>query len=208
MNSRLSHRLQTIHNHTPLNPNIYDVGCDHGQLGLSFSVYPEVENIFLVDPSQEVIDSLKAKLTDADIPKQASIIQKKANQLEIKTKKNTLIMCGFGGTQMQEGLMHLKPQMDSDSIFVLSPHRHTLELREYLAREEFDLLSDQWIIENGQFYPLIVVGNSAGRGVHPFGEKNLWQTPVGAQYREYVLKMFKEHKDPLDQRFYRYLESI
>jgi tRNA A22 N-methylase len=208
MNSKLSHRLQTIHDHTPLRPHIYDVGCDHGELGLSFQIYPQVQTIHLVDPSRSVIESLIRKTSDSDIPKQVLVLQKKADQLEIKTKKNSVILCGFGGTQITEGVRHLKSQLDQESVFVLSPHRHVLQLREWLAKGEFDLLLDTMILEDQQFYPLLVLGNRQGRGVHPFGEKDLWHSPVGAQYREQLLGVLKKHQNPRDQSFSKYLESL
>lgn len=208
MNSKLSHRLQTIHDHTPLHPHIYDVGCDHGELGLSFQIYPEVHTIHLVDPSSAVIEGLKEKMSGSDIPKQVAVSKKKANQIEIKTKKNSIILCGFGGTQISEGIKHLKTQLDEESVFVLSPHRHVLQLREWLAKGTFDLLLDMMILEDNQFYPLLVVANRKGRRVHPFGEKDLWHSPVGAEYREQLLGVLKRHQNPRDQRFFQYLESL
>lgn len=208
MNSKLSHRLHTIHTHAPLNPHIFDIGCDHGDLGLSFLSLPQVQSLSLVDPSDDVIDQLKEKLAVSDIPKQIHVLKKRADQLKIETKKNTLIMCGFGGSQIAEGIAHLKPQLDSDSVFVLSPHGHFLQLREFLSQGEFDLLVDAIIFDEGQFYPLLVIGNRQGRAVHPFGEEDLWHSSVGARYRERLLRVYKNHKDPRDQSFFRYLESL
>jgi tRNA A22 N-methylase len=208
MNSKLSHRLQTIHDHTPLNPHIFDVGCDHGELGLSFVIYPEVQTINLVDPSSAVIENLIRKTSCADIPKQLLFFKKKGDQLEIKTKKNSVILCGFGGTQIAESVRHLKTQIDEESVFVLSPHSHVLQLRECLAKGEFDLLMDTMILEDQQFYPLLVLGNRKGREVHPYGEKDLWHSSVGAQYREKLLVALKKHLNPRDQSFFKYLESL
>ncbi len=208
MNFKLSHRLQTIHNHVPRKPFIYDIGCDHGELGLSFQLYPEVRAIHLVDPSIQVINSLSQKLNVSDIPKDVLLIQKKADQLEIKTKKNAIIMCGFGGSQMLEGVNHLKNQIDEDSIFIFSPHRHVLQLREGLAQGEYDLLLDMMILEDDLFYPLMVVANRKGRGVHPYGEKDLWQSREGAQYREHLLQILRNHQNSRDQSFLKYLESL
>jgi tRNA A22 N-methylase len=208
MSSKLSHRLQNIHDHTPLYPHIYDVGCDHGELGLSFQIYPQVHTIHLVDPSSAVIENLVKKVNGSDITKRINIIERKADQLEIKTKKNTVIMSGFGGRQIAEGVRHLKTQLDEKSVFVLSPHGHVLQLREWLANNEFHLLLDTMILEDQQFYPLLVMANQKGRAIHPYGEKELWHSPVGAQYREHLLGVLKKHQNSQDQSFFKYLESL
>lgn len=207
MSSRLSQRLSFIHEHTPLSPTIYDIGCDHGDLGLSFLDSPKVQSLHLVDASLEVIRRLKSKLQEADIPKKVIIEQKKVQQLKIKNETCTIIMCGFGGLQIIEGIDHLSQQMQPDSHFVLSPHRDYLKMREHLSIRRFHVLQDLVVEERGHFYPLIVLAAQKGEALHPYG-LNLWQTCGGRAFREHLLGKLKKHQNPKDQAFFKHLETL
>lgn len=207
MSSKLSHRLSFIYNHTPLNTVIYDIGCDHGDLGLSFLDRPEVQSLYFVDASLEVISRLKSKIKEADIPKAIKILHDNVQTLKINSQTCTVLMCGFGGQQIIEGIENLIVQMHEDSVLVLSPHRDYFKLRQYLFVKELELIHDLVVEERGHFYPLIVVAARKGEALDYYGH-NLWHSSDGKDFREYLVNRLKNHQNPVDRAFFQYLETL
>ena len=64
---KISQRLLTLRSFHTIEAHIWDIGCDHGKLGLSFNNENIVKKIYLIDPSFEVIDKLSKALKASDI---------------------------------------------------------------------------------------------------------------------------------------------
>src|SRR5690606_4311997 len=105
-----------------------------------------VTQIHLVDPSALVIQTLKKKLLDSDIPRE-EIIQihhQRGQELTLRPDiSKCLFIAGMGGKEIQEILQNLLPQLGAADRVVISPHRKILELRNYLHTSEFGLISEE-----------------------------------------------------------------
>lgn len=204
---RLLH-LSSFYSHEQ---EIWDIGCDHGFLGLSFLQSEAVSSIYLVDPSKKVIDQLITNLKDSyiTIPSKVSVIHEKGQNLKLKSDiKKIIYIAGMGGKEIIGILDHLRPQLSSDDSVIISPHKNILELRKYLLESELRLKDESVISENGRFYQVLCLSLFSGHPkVSAFGEK-LWLNSLGKSYRDYVLSTFSSHKDPLSMEFVHYLRHL
>lgn len=210
----LSKRLQLIHSHYSGQKHIWDIGCDHGLLGLSFQGYPEVESLHFVDPSGPVIDKLKTKLKDSYITKKPFFIHHQEGQsLIIESHSNCIFIAGMGGKEIEGIIQGLLPQLDESSQFVISPHRKILELRQSLSSLPVVLLKEELILEDGQFYQVISLKKGTGARVSLYGEA-IWEGETGEKYREHQLNYLSLHRDVASQEYsnwlnrYKLLKSI
>lgn len=205
---KLSLRLQTLHNLYTNETNIWDIGCDHGFLGLSFAD-ASVESIHLVDASVSVIDKLLIKNIDSYITKPKVLITHSSGQnLKITSSKNLILIAGMGGEEIGEIIKHLLPQLDSSSLIAISPHRKILELRGKLRELPVTLTSEVAIEENGQFYQILALRPGTGaQKISLYGEE-LWSSEIGKQYREHQLKHFSFHQDLVSKGYVKFLKSI
>jgi len=203
-----SQRLTRLVSLCGVGETLWDIGCDHGQAGLLGGMSGAFQHVHFVDPSPSVIKIFKDKI-GADIPKGFSlkIIQGKGNQIQVSSSHDTFLMAGFGGEAIIETLQHLSSQDISSSRFVLSPHRHVLGVRRYLHEGDWNLLHEEILEENGQFYEAIVVESGAGQKVSLFGEAQ-WDSSVGHLRRAQLLKLLPLHRSPQDRAFYQYLLSL
>ncbi len=205
----LSARLARLRSFCPGTGHVWDIGCDHGLLGLSFSQDP-VTSINLVDPSAAVIENLKHKLrSNASYITKAHVFlyENQGQKIKINSINNTVFIAGMGGEEIGLIVSSLLPQLDQTSLLVISPHRKVLELRKLLGSLELTLLHEEVLAEDGQFYPILVLAPGPGTEVHPYGEK-IWEGETGTAYREQQLLHFGVHRDEASLAFVGYLKSL
>lgn len=202
----LSHRLSKLHSFYRGEKHIWDIGCDHGFLGLSFNDNQNVESINLVDPAAPVIEVLKKKLNDSYITK-ANIYHNKAQEINISTSSNCIFIAGMGGKEIGEILLHLLPMIDETSRVIISPHRKILELRSLLYSLPFTLLEEHLLEEEGQFYQMMALKKDpSGKKVSLYGE-DIWNGNEGQKYLDHQLTFFSVHRDEASQGYVEYLKT-
>jgi tRNA A22 N-methylase len=203
-----SHRLGRLVSHCGVGEMLWDIGCDHGLVGLLAGKSGAFKHICFVDPSSSVIQKLKQTIA-ADIPKgfSYSIFKERGDQIKVSLRDNTFLMAGFGGLPIIETIEAIRKQLKAPARFVLSPHKNTLAVREYLHRGEWHLLCEEIVEEAGQFYEIIQLESRAGTPVSLFGTEQ-WSGPAGELRREDLLKKLPLHRNPQDQAFYQHLLSL
>lgn len=206
----LSERLSSIKAQYISASHVWDVGCDHGELGLSFNDVPTVQAIHLVDPSKPVIDELHKKTKDSYISKENLLIHHQRGQ-EISLcsdVSNHIFIAGMGGKEIGLILKSLRPQLNENDLVTISPHRGILELRRDLHASEFRCLREFVIEEGNQFYQILTLNQSSQSPAVSLYGKELWKGEVGEKYRLHQLEHFNRHKDSLSQGFIAYLRDI
>lgn len=203
----LSLRLSYLRSIYQQEHHIWDIGCDHGHLGLSFISEPHVEMIHFVDPSKLVIEELTKKVGAYISMGKIDIQHKKGQDLEINNKNNFIIIAGMGGEEVGDIIQNILPQLDKDSRIVISPHRKILELRHLLSKLPIFLRNESVIRENGQFYQILELtpGNGTQK-VSLYGDQ-LWESDLGKEYLEHELSYIKYHRDVASQAYGEYLKS-
>jgi tRNA A22 N-methylase len=207
----LSHRLRTLANFYHQSPVIYDIGCDHGLLGLSFCEREEVREIHFVDPSGPVIESLNVNLIDSHISRKDLILethQITGQKLQLSPLSKCIFIAGMGGKEIGEILLKLTPQLSSIDRVVISPHRKILELRRSLQDSPFGLVTELVMREENQFYLIMVLEKRRDLPrISRYGTY-LWQTPDGKEYLNKEVNHFGLHQDDLSKGYIEYLQSV
>ena len=203
-------RLKTLAAYYHQVESIWDIGCDHGILGLSFLQNESVTRIHLVDPSVDVIRSLNKKLIDSYITKKhlIRILHAKGQDLILGQEPKLVFIAGMGGKEIQEIIKCLLPQLNIADRLVISPHRNILELRKYLHSSPLKLADEMSVFEDGQFYQVLCLQTSPELpNVSLFGEK-VWQGLYGEEYRQHQLRSFNLHQDDAAMAFVAYLRQL
>lgn len=204
---KLGTRLKALHSYYSHQQNIWDIGCDHGYLGSSFVDYPDVASIHLVDPSPQVYEKLLINYKDSYITK-SKIFKHliRGQEVLLSSPSNLIFIAGMGGKEIGEIVLNLLPQMDPASRLVLSPHRKILELRRLLKDLPLELLKEESIYEEGQFYQIMALSPGPGARVSLFGE-GIWKGETGEAYLQKELSAFEVHQDEASRAYVTYLKS-
>jgi tRNA A22 N-methylase len=206
----LGNRLNLLASFSGQAESVWDIGCDHGLLGLSYLPYPLIKEIHLVDPSGHVMKSLKEKLKDAYITKtpQIHLHQKKGQEIKLNQKSKTIFIAGMGGREIHEILGALENQVTSLDRIIISPHRWVFELRKELSTSDFRLFDETIAFESGHFYQILcLIKTPELAPVHPFGNK-LWSSPNGRSYRDHLIKGLYHHRDALSRDLVDFLRHL
>lgn len=205
---RLSKRLQYLHDQYRGERSIWDIGCDHGFLGLSFQTNPLVKEIHLVDPSASVISNLKNSLDSYITNSQIFIHHQRGQKVILSSDSSLIFIAGMGGKEIQDILFALQDQLSSTSRVVISPHRNILELRQSLKDSHLRLESESVIKDGEQFYQCLILAKRENLPpVEAFGSQ-LWAGDVGKEYKNQQLKHFGQHQDELSRQYCLFLRGL
>lgn len=204
----LSTRLLCLRSFYNNETEIWDIGCDHALLGLSFASEEKINSIYLVDASLKVIETLKDKI-DSYMPlSKVFILLNKGQKLTLSKNKKCIFIAGMGGKEIIEILKNLSTQISEDDRIVISPHRKILETREYLSNSDFRCLDEQVITEDNQFYQIICLSTLKSLPkVSLYGER-MWQSEAGRAYCIHQKMYFSKHMDLESRAYITYLNQI
>lgn len=210
-NSHLSLRLECLRSFYTNQAHIYDIGCDHALLGLSFLETKGVEKIFLIDPSSAVISQLENKLKDAYItkPEKLVVIKKRGQEINQEIENAVVFIAGMGGAEIISILENLNLQKNPHTRIVLSPHRKWIELRAYLHQRRDLSLQDELILKDDQhFYQVLSLSpQDDGERVSLYGEK-IWLCPESKEYHAKLLNDLSCHRDEASKLAVAHLKSL
>lgn len=205
----LSLRLRTLRGYYQQHQSVWDIGCDHGLLGLSFLGEPLIQKIHLVDPSTLVMKSLKHSI-DSYITEERNFLElheKRGQDVVPGPEKKLIFIAGMGGKEIELIFQHLLPYLNAHDDLVISPHRDILPVREKLSTSPFFLRDETIVFEDGRFYQILSLCLRPGEKVHPYGER-IFHGVVGEEYRQHQLKTFSAHKDERSGVYVDYLNSL
>ncbi|MFA5583718.1 MAG: tRNA (adenine(22)-N(1))-methyltransferase TrmK [Bacteriovoracaceae bacterium] len=205
-NPKLSKRLSCFAQFYTNQSIIWDVGCDHGHLGLSFLNHSASPMIHLVDPSQSVITSLIKKVQDSDIPRTKVFHQKGQDIILQESASHFIFIAGMGGPEIIKILENLLPQMKESDRVLISPHTKVLDVRSFLISKGAWLHQEGVLCEGGIWYPYLLLGHNGE--ICSLYSKKLFETDEGKEYRLHLLEKLSKHQDLQSQEYLNFLKQL
>lgn len=184
---------------------IWDIGCDHAHLGLSFLSHQASPAIHLVDPALPVITKLKERIA-TDIPRVKIFHQAGQEVIIEKNLTHFIFIAGMGGLEIISIMEKLLPQMKRGDLLFISPHNKVLEVREFLQAQGEWLQQEDIIEEAGVWYPHFLLGVE-GRPISSYGQE-VFMGEMGARYRQYLLERLSRHQDAQSKDFLNFIRNI
>lgn len=151
----LSNRLQTIANFIPQNTIVADIGTDHGYIALFLIENKICKKVIATDISKNSLDKIVANVKQTKYEK--DIDMRVGDGLgPIKAfEVDTVVIAGMGGLLIKDILDKDKTKRDSITNFILQPNIAGRELREYLYQNNFQIMDEKLVKEDGKFYEVI-----------------------------------------------------
>lgn len=205
----LSPRLNSLRLHYNSHESVWDIGCDHGKLGLSFLNEPQVQKIHLVDPSPHVINTLKhfidSYITEGSF--KLEVHAKNGQDVVPGPERKLILIAGMGGKEIESIITHLAQYLSADDDLVISPHRDILPVREKLNSSAFFLGKESLVFDEGRFYQVISLKMKGTQKVHPFGEE-IFRGGDGEKYRLHQIGALSAHQDLRSRAYVEYLRGL
>lgn len=166
---KLSERLIKITEFVRGATVVADIGTDHGyvpvycvQGGLcNRAIACDINEGPLAAAKEHIADSGLSDVIDARLSDGLDALE--------KGEADTIVIAGMGGYLIRDILMRGSDVIDDSTRLILQPMVAAKELREYLADNGFEIVTEKLAREEDKFYNIIY----ARKGVSPLTEKEL-----------------------------------
>lgn len=183
MSPRMELILASLRGDRPL----FDLCCDHGQLGLAALERWHLPHVSFVDQSPSVMQRLAATIEQSGLDlSKVTLVTGAAETLSVPPGASDFILAGVGGQTIVKILDGLFPSGLGEHRLIISSQQKTQDLRFYLRTRDFRLIDEQVILEKGRFREVLTLG-SEGDLVTLYGEK------------------YQQRSDPVSQAFVLHL---
>lgn len=151
----LSKRLQAIADFVKKDSQVCDIGTDHGYIPVYLIKENISKKVIGTDISKgsldKIIDLIKREkledFIDARLGDGLNILE----SFEV----DTLIIAGMGGILMAEILENGKDKLEGIDNYILQPMVGSKELRKYLQGNNFHIIDEELVFEEGKYYEII-----------------------------------------------------
>lgn len=187
----LSKRLQAIADFVKEGAVVGDIGTDHGYIPVYLIKNGLAKRAIAADISRGSLDKAEGYIRDLNL--EGIIDTRLGNGLEVieEGELDTVIIAGMGGILISEILEESKKVVETIDHFIFQPMLGSEKLREYLVENNFKIVDEALIKENGKFYEIIY----ATHGKMEIERKLDYEiSPILLERRDKTLKDFLEHK--------------
>ncbi len=150
---KLSHRLNTIYQNVLPQAPLWDICCDHGQLGLFAYQHQLCPQVYFVDQVETIMTNLERlfqkKVLFETSPVETYFFTKDGAKLDNKLT-GTVVIAGIGGLNMKSMLLSWQERnILWASRLILSPHRDESLYQKADFLRHYVLTQEKIILENG-----------------------------------------------------------
>ena len=151
----LSNRLENIVNLCDRTSVIADIGCDHGYVTAELILSNKCDKVVATDISERSLNKAIVFCDSLNINNYVSFREGDGFKVIYKNDKvKQVVIAGMGGMEiikiLEEKTLKLKN-------FVLQPMRDVVKLREYLINNNYKIIFDYLVYDDGIYYNVIKV---------------------------------------------------
>lgn len=149
----MNKRLEYIYSLIDIDTNgVADIGTDHGFLPVALAERGFTGNIVASDINASPLEKAKENAAKSMVSEKIEFIQCSGLNLIPVEKTNTVIIAGMGGDTICNILDDAEALINDTLSFILQPMSKPEVLRYWLDNNEFQIISDEYIEDNGRIY--------------------------------------------------------
>lgn len=170
---------------------LWDVGCDHGLVGLRALQEDRVPFVNFVDISAAAIDSLTTRLP-TDLAPRSQIRLTRGQDLPWNEVAGTVVLAGLGPATIRSIVDVIPLASRSRLQLVMSSEKNSDELRSWLDENGWRLVAGSEAIcrERGRFRLVFAVRYEEGERLRPFGN-SIFESFDGMEYLNSLIELWR-----------------
>lgn len=152
----LSYRLNKIAQKVTQNGIIADIGTDHAYIPIFLYKNNKIKSGIACDISKGSLQKAKDNIKKYNL--QDKIQTRLGNGLEkisLQDNVDTVIIAGMGGMLMIDILEKEKYILENVKELILQPQKDIDKVREYLHKNNFKIIDDEMLKDDGKYYTII-----------------------------------------------------
>ena len=153
----LSMRLERVAAHMPAGARLADIGSDHGYLPVALMRRGAIAAAVAGEVAQTPFHAAVRTVRDNGLEQQITVRQ--ANGLaaiEAADEITAISICGMGGETIRDILESGKARLSGRERLILQPNGGEQPLRQWLMENNYRILCEELLRENGFYYEIIV----------------------------------------------------
>ena len=153
----LSMRLERVAAHMPAGARLADIGSDHGYLPVALLRRRAIAAAVAGEVAQTPFHAAVRTVRDNGLEQQITVRQ--ANGLaaiEAADEITAISICGMGGETIRDILESGKARLSGRERLILQPNGGEQPLRQWLMENNYRILCEELLRENGFYYEIIV----------------------------------------------------
>lgn len=150
MTDSISLRLRSILTWIGESDKIADIGCDHGYLGI-LSLSKNVKYIQNIDNKEGPLSSAKQNFKDLEHDAEV-FFTLSSGMDDLNEEVDTVCICGMGADNIIEIISKHLTRAKSLKKIILVPHTKPHLIRKFLSNNNFKIVDEMVILENGKYY--------------------------------------------------------
>lgn len=186
----ISERLLAIAKMVTPGIPVADIGCDHAYLPIYLIRESIAPYVLGCDVNAGPIIIAKENVMQAELSDRIELRQGDGLSVVEKGEVKSVVMAGMGGKLIMRLLMEGEEVLSEVSEVILEPQSEVEAVRHFLEDNDFKIISENMILEDGKYYPIM-------KAVH--GKMNL-ERPVYYRYGKILLR---EENPVLHEFLYR-----
>lgn len=151
----LSKRLKAVADMVTPNQVVADIGCDHAYLPIYLVKNKIAPFVFACDVNDGPVRIAKDNVAQVELNDYIKCLKGDGLAPVIDKDIQTVIIAGMGGRLMMRILSEGKELLKRVKEIVLEPQSEVSQLRFFLEKNGYCIVSEDMVCEDGKFYPIM-----------------------------------------------------
>lgn len=154
---KLSYRLQTIADQVSPGKRLADIGCDHGFVPIYLIQKGIIPSAIAMDVVEGPLSRAREHIRSAGLDDVITTrLSDGLEQLQIG-EVDTVLIAGMGGALTVRILSAKTELVRSLDELILEPQSELVLVRSFLREQNFCILSEEMVLEDGKYYPVLKI---------------------------------------------------
>ena len=152
---QLSERLNTILSLVSQSKCVADVGCDHGFVSIELINRKIAENVIAMDIRQGPLMRAQEHIMQTRLSDKIQTGLSDGVAALKPGEADSLIIAGMGGNLVIHILENGKETVKDMKQCILQPQSEIQKVRKYLRENDFKIIEEKMVFEDGKYYPMM-----------------------------------------------------
>lgn len=202
---RRSMRLCAVAALVPEGARLADIGTDHAYIPVDLVKEGVCPSAIAMDINAGPLQIAASHITDAGLDTKIQTRLSDGMEKLSPGEADCAVIAGMGGALTIHILEGNRETAQALSRLVLQPQSELLKVREYLAAEGYEILTEDMVLEDGKYYPMMLV-HYTGKA-YSLTEEEKTFGPLLMRQKHPVLKAFLEREIRIHQGILKQLEN-